>query len=84
MVSSEQSNWLDTVNEYFRKFCWCCPLSRKQAEEDGIEGNQLLTPTDDEEAKQGEQCSSVCVESPYIMESMGQAFDYTSCCSTSF
>jgi len=58
VVSSEQSNWLDTVNEYFRKFCWCCPLSRKQAEEDGIEGNQLLTPTDDEEAKQGEQCSS--------------------------
>ena len=83
MASSEQSNWLDTVIEYFRKFCWCCPLPRKQSEEYDIEENQSLNPKD-EEAKNGEQCTPVCLESLYIMENMGHVFDYASYCSTSF
>ena len=62
IVSNEQSSFFETVTEYFRYFCWCCiPPSHRAKEEEKVEEMQMLTPEDDEEAKESGLSNSVCM-----------------------
>ena len=81
MASNEQSNWFDTVNELFRRFCWCCARRSKRAEDVDIEKMIPLIQKDEEGTQEWEESNSVCLGSLYIRGwgSVPEAFDVTSC-----